>query len=248
MPSVSVQTVIVDSLVEIGVLAQGESLPADMGTFCLGRLNQLVDNWNAEREAVWAEEFHTFAFVASQQDYDLGPTGDWVLASRPVGLDGANVIITSTSPSVRNPINIRDYQWWMNLSVRSVSTSFPTDVYYEPSWPDGVLHFWPVPSLTYDCELVVRVLLSQLTLNGSLNMPPGYQNAIMLTLAEGLAGSYGRQVKPMTTKLAAEARVRIFNNNHLNLRLRTQDAGMPSQNRNRATFNYRTGLDINVNR
>jgi hypothetical protein len=48
-------------------------------------------------------------------------------------------------------------------------------------------------------------------------------------------------------KKAREARNRIFINNDFTPSLTTQDSGMPSPNRNRCTFNYRSGLDMNVN-
>jgi hypothetical protein len=72
----------------------------------------------------------------------------------------------------------------------------------------------------------------------------------MLTLAEDIApgmGAGGLSSLPQTMKKAREARNRIFINNDLTPELTTQDSGMPSQNRNRCTFNYRSGYDFNAN-
>jgi hypothetical protein len=190
----------------------------------------------------------TFAFVANQQDYTIGPNAaDLTVTSRPVTIDAANVILQSPSPVVRNPITIHtSYQWWASISVRDVTTTFPTDLYYETDFPNGTLKFWPVPTTTYGFELFVRNTLSLVTLNSTLNYPPGYQDAITLTLAEYLAPSYG--IPPsdigMVAKRGGEARARIFANNQMIPALRTQDAGMPSQTRGRCNFNYRTGLNM----
>jgi hypothetical protein len=250
MPSVAVQAVLTDSLNELNVLGQGEAISADLAAFVLGRFNQLLDNWNAEREAVFVEKFDTFTFIANQQDYTIGPSGaDFTTATnRPVSIEAANVILNNVTPNVQNPINLRDYQWWANLTVRSVTTTFPTDLYYAPDWPNGILHFWPKPTIAYGLELVYRNVLSQVALDDTINLPPGYQNALMLTLAEDVATPLSREVPAMTTKKAREARARIFSNNTFTPRLVTQDAGMPSNSRNRSAFNYRTGMNITVTR
>lgn len=250
MASATVLSVLTDSLQELNVLGQGESLGSDLSAFVLGRFNQLLDNWNAKREAVFVEKFETFTFIANQQDYTIGPSGaDFTTANnRPVSIEAANVILNNVTPTVQNPINLRDYQWWANLTVRAVTTTFPTDCYYAPDWPNGILHFWPKPTIAYGLELVYRNTLSQVTLADTISLPPGYQNALMLTLAEDIAPGLGRVVLPSTTQKAREARARIFANNDFTPRLVTQDAGMPSHNRNRSSFNYRTGLNITVTR
>jgi len=252
MPSVTVTDLISDSLREIGVLAGGQPLAAEDSQFAVVRLNQLFDNYNAMKEASYVERFDTFTFISSQQDYTLGPAAsspDFALVNaRPDAILTANVILNTVTPSVRQPINIRDYQWWASVSVRSVTSTFPTDLYYEPDWPLGILHFWPNPTATYGLELVTSNTFAQVVIGDTLNMPSGYQAAVMLTLAEDLAPAFGRPVNALTSTKAREARARIFSVNEFVPRLRTQDAGMPSNTRSRASFNYRTGLDMTTNR
>lgn len=250
MPSVAVRSLISDSLYELSALAAGQIVDDDLGSFCVSRLNQLLDNWNATREAVYAEEFREFVFTPNQQDYTIGPSGaDFTVPnSRPVAIDGANAILDNVSPAVQNGINIRDWQWWLDLNVRAVTTTYPTDLYYEPNWPNGILHFWPKPTSAYGLELVMRNTLAQITINSTINYPPGYQNAIMLTLAEDIATPLGRPLPDVTAKKAQQARARIFANNDMPRRLWTQDAGMPSTNRYQSSFNYRTGQNLTGNR
>lgn len=248
--SIDVSLIIQDSLREIGVVQLGATVKTADADFCLGRLNQLFDNWNAQQECVWVEEFKTFTFIPNQQDYTIGPSGaDFtVLNNRPVDIQGGNVLLNTTTPTVSNPLNVRDYQWWLTLTVRAVTTTFPTDVYYETGWPNGTLHFWPKPSIAYGLELALRNTLAQVVMTNTVTMPPGYQNAIMLTLAEDISTAYGANLSPLTVKKASEARARIYRNNDFTPRLTTQDAGMPSMYRNRSAFNYRTGLNITTNR
>lgn len=247
MASVTVQALITDSLREIGVMASGQPLTPDLSELPLSRLNQIFDTFNAQAEASYVIRFETFTFIANQQDYTIGPTGsspDFVVSdARPSEILGANVILDNVSPDVRNPIAIRDYQWWQGVSVRSVTTDYPTDLYYAPDWPLGVLHFWPKPTTAYGLELVITADFATVGINDTVNLPSGYHNAIMLTLAENIAPSFvGANLTPLTITAGRKARAIIFANNVLTPRLETQDAGMPRNNRNRCNWNYRTGM------
>lgn len=243
MASIPVEDLIQDALFEIGAASVGSAVSAEDAAFVLGRLNQIADNWNGQREAVWAQKILRFTFIASQQDYTIGPdTADFAQDVRPVSIEWANTIL---STDIRNGIRIRDFQWWMNLATPEITTTFPTDLYYAPDWPNGVLKFWPVPTNTDGLELSVRVTLDQLEINDAINMPPGYQAALMLTLAEDIAPAFGRVVNPKTERRALEARHRIYVNNAFTPRIATRDSGMPTfSGRNRSNFDYRTGSFI----
>lgn len=244
MPSVPVLTVLSDALFEVNSLSPGETIEPGLGEFVLGRANQILDNWNAQREAVWAEEFLEFTFVPNQQTYTIGPNAaDFSVSVRPVSIELANVVL-NTNPPVFVPITVRDYQWWAGVSVRNISGTYPTDVYYQPDWPNGELNFYLIPTVAYGLELVTRVALGVLTMQGVLNMPPGYQNALMLTLAEDIGPALGKQISPKTETKARQARARIFANNSFVPQIATQDAGMPSSNRNRTDWNFLNGGTI----
>lgn len=245
MASVTVRNLVTDSLMEIGVQAGGQSVSAEDADFCVTRLNQVFDNYNAMKEASYVLRFDIFPFVASQQSYTIGPEDagpDFiVLYARPTRIVAASVVLVSVTPAVKTPITIRDYQWWDALSVDTVTSTFPTDVYYAPDWPLGVLHFWPVPTVDENVELVTANTFGQVTINDTLDLPSGYHSALMLTLAEDIAGAFGRPVSPITAQKAREARNRIFSVNDFIPRLQTRDAGMPGADASRSAFNYKTG-------
>ena len=121
---------------------------------------------------------------------------------------------------------------------------FPTDLYYEPNWPLGVLHFWPVPNTNYGLELTYRVVLPEFQMTTVFSMPPGYRKALTLTLAEDVAGPLGATALSSfqkTVEKAMDARNQIGINNDFVPSLTTQDSGMPNNRGFRSNFNYRTG-------
>ena len=232
-----------DAAREIGVFGEGNSLqPAD-ANFFLSVLNRLIDQWNARREAVWASAFESFTLIPGTSPHTIGPaaeTPDFTMAVRPVSLTSAALILSGGSMPIYLPMNIRDNQWWAEQTVPTLETSIPTDVYYQPDWPLGKLYFWPVPTVAYDVDLETRVLASQVSLPTEISFPPGYQDALTLTVAERSCRAFGRSVPPDLTRDAIQARAVIFANNDQTPELATRDSGMPG---GRGTYlNWRSGL------
>lgn len=243
------RTIVTNSMRELGILAAAEVPSAEDAAWILEKLNDLMNGWNAVRDKVFVEEFLEFVIIPSTQPLTIGVaanTPDYVVSvNRPVAIDAANVVLNNVSPAVRNPIQIRTYQWWALNSVRRVTSQYPTDLYYEPAWPNGKIYLWPLPTQAYGLELMVRgVLNDAMTLNTAFSMPPGYKQAVQLTLAEDIAPSFGLSASAKTVRAAGDARAKIANNNRVRPTLQTRDAGQPKGPSNRASFNYRTGVNF----
>ena len=232
-----------DAAREIGVLGEGNSLsPAD-ANFLLGKLNRLLDNWNGERAAVYASAFNTFTLTAGLSPHTIGPAASsptFTMAVRPVELVSAALILTGGDLPIYLTMTVRDNQWWADQTVPTLETSIPTDVYYQPDWPLGKLYFWPVPDTAYQVDLETRVLLAEVTLSTTISLPPGYRDALTLSVAEAACPGFGRAVSPDLRLSAVQARARIFANNDTTPKLVTQDTGMPSGQG--SYLNWRSGL------
>lgn len=229
--------IVTAALLEMGGIGIDETPDDAIMVFGLEKLNRILDNWNAESGAVFAEAFNTYTLTAALTPHLIGPTGTWVVTQRPQEVVGAALVLSAT-PDVERPIWPRDADWWQNQRVKSLSTSYPTDLYYEPDWPNGKLFFWPVPDAPADVVLRTRVLLAQLTLNTAYALPPGYKDATVLTLAEDLCSPLGRQMPADLAFRASKSRGRVFNANAVTPRLATRDAGMPRGGNRGRTYNH----------
>lgn len=242
--SVLVSILLAEALLEIRMGRAGDSLEPELLEWARGKMNRLLDKWNADPAATFDVGFNTYATVAAQQDYTLGPTAtDWVITNgtRPEAITGANLLLASSSPVVRVPLNIRDDAWWLANAVQGLTGAVPTDLYYTPSFPNGTVTLWPIPTTAVNSvELMAPALLSQYLMADTLWLPPGYREALTLTLAERLAPGCGQSVSPELAKYAADARIVVFGNNLVAPNIRTRDAGMPGGG-NRSGYNYRTG-------
>lgn len=224
------------AMLEHNIFQLGTDPAPEDADFVLGKCNRILDNWNAERTTVCCETILQFALIASTNPITIGPSGMFGVTQRPVTIDAASVFVTTT---VKQPIDCdHDYRWWSRQSVPGQTSTFPTDLYYEPDWPNGKLFFWPVGTGNQTIELVTRTLLAALTLSGQVTLAPGYQDALTLTLAENIASAYRRPVTPELKDAAREARARAFGNNLIIPNLETQDSGMPQSGP--STMNYLT--------
>ena len=178
--------------------------------------------------------------------HTIGPSSaTWTVTQRPVSIDGANIVLNTTSPATYVPLTLRDYQWWLAQRVPGVTTTLPTDLYYAPGWQNGSVYLWPVPTVAYDIQLMTRQLLASVALSDTFTQPPAYRKALTLTLAEELAPTFSVQVPTQTAKGAREARASLEANNAPPVGIVTNDAGMPSSESVgvRNTWNYYTGME-----
>lgn len=227
MGSVAVSTIISDAFMELNVFGASQSQdPGDMA-FGLGKLNRVFDNLNAMRQGVYQQKFIQFTLTPALSPHTIGPTGVWVETQRPVTIDGGDLAVGS---GVTQPIDFdHDWAWYQNISLQSQTSGYPTDAYYEPAWPNGKIYFWPVPSSARVVTLSVRLTLAQVTLVDTFWMPPGYRDAITLTLAESLMSAYPRTGRDdgKLSRAALLARERVYANNLIIPALITVDSGMP---------------------
>lgn len=235
---------------EINMLAQGEELSAADAEQFLDVLARIVDDWNSVRDAIYATEFLSFTFTPNLNPHTIGPTGTWTVSQRPVTVEGATVVLSTGPSGVNAPaIYMHDQSagipaFFQNLSTPNLTTSYPTDGYYDATWPNGSLYLYPVPATAYGCQIQVRAILPTYTLTTPFSMPPGYRSAITLTLAEQTAGLYGRPMPETLAGRALQARARIFANNTGARQLITQDAGMPRVRRGtRSNWNWLLGMN-----
>jgi hypothetical protein len=219
---------------DLTILAAGETLdPAD-AAFGLKKLTRLFDNWNAERAGVYANRLTTYTLVPSLNPHTIGPsTATFTVTQRPVSIEWANIVISG----VHYGLTPRGSQWWASLTIPAITTSIPTDIHYEPDWPNGSIYLYPVPDTAYGLELMTRVVLADLDLDDDVSLPPGYRDAVTLTLGEMVAPAY--PPAQADTFAASKARARIFANNDETPKLATADSGMPG-GRGR-WFDWRSG-------
>jgi len=243
---------ILDAMIEIGMLAPGEQNNVDPSTaqWAFRKLNYLLDEWAAAEVYVYSVGFQLFQLVANLSPHTIGPNAaNFQVAQRPVRIESASVLLPGTGGgnAVDVPLGVEDDDWWAANPVKSLVSSLPTHLYYSPDNPNGNCFFWPISSVAFQVRLQLWTLLSQFTAindpidgpGGNGILPPAYRNALMLTLAEQMQGGAGKEADAALAQRALKARSAIIGNNDQPPRISTIDGGMPQEG-TRPKFNFLT--------
>lgn len=233
----TVADVLTEAAEDLGVVAPGEALSAEDSETALRRLNRILDSWNADHRAVYVDTIATYTLTPSLQPHTIGSSAaTFTVTSRPMSIEAANVVVNGS----RHPLTLRDEAWWMGLTDPTLPSEIPSDLNYRPSWPNGALYLWPVPTAALELEILSRGLLSSVSLSDTFTLPPGYHEALVLTLAEALTVPFERELSPVLARDARAALARIFEANAPDVRITVADAGMPGVCASLG-YDYRTG-------
>lgn len=168
--------------------------------------------------------------------------------TRPVKIADANILLTNSNPVVKVPLRIRDKDWWIANTVPTVATTLPTDLYYDPTYPNGRIYLWPLQTNAFGLELEVWNSLNDISdLNYQFFMPPAYWSAVTLSLAEAMVPAYGLPPQRITSlrDQAMKARAAVQDLNSQPPRIVSADSGIPKGGqRNRSFFNYLSGAIV----
>jgi hypothetical protein len=213
-----------DALQEIRVVSAVEAGQPEDLDFALRRLNRILDAWNADGLAIYANQTLVFPIAPGVNPQTIGPTGLWVVPVRPQTILAANLI---QGGNIRVPITLHDQAWWMQVGAPTTQVDTLNDAYYSPAWPNGQLFCAQTPGSADPVELLIRVHLSQAVFTDVFSMPPGYQDALTLTLAEALAAPLRADMPPGLPFSAQRARAIAFEANTPTPPLITTDFGIP---------------------
>src|SRR3990167_9410344 len=233
------------AMAELNLYSAGDVPSGDDIALALLLANEVLDAWNGDEHALYTAQFSSFTLTPSLQPHTIGLTANSptfaVTTNRPSRILGANLVLNTSTPNTNVPLLIRDRNWWLNVRVPTLTSGIPTDLYYEPDWPNGSIYLWPVPTTAYGIQLEIDTLVPAITLVGTLTLPPGYQQAFRLTVAESLVAPFGVPMPATLPRRAMEARARCWGHNDVIPRLQTATAGLQQGPGQRGTWEFRTG-------
>lgn len=174
--------VITRAAVAIRYLARGETLSAQDASDGLIAFNAMLDSWSNDNLFSYEVQERSFTLSISTASYTIG-SGGAINTTRPEDITQAYIQDTGGNNFL---MNIRTRDWWNQIGNRSstITSQIPTDLFYDPQFPLGVINVFPVPLLNY--TLFYDSTLQQTTystLTHSLSMPEGYERAYVLNLA-----------------------------------------------------------------
>jgi hypothetical protein len=222
---ITIRQVIRRSLLLLGVISAAEPLEATEAQDGLDTLNALVASWGTERLFLSHIPRVDVPLVPGQGTYPWGPGG--VIASpRPLRLTGAVLRVEQMDWPVA-VLSQTEYE--QGVTLKGLESTYPCSVYYETSYPLGVLHVFVVPQMPYTLGLFPVVPLHGFaSIDATVTLPEGYERLLVYGLAAEMSVMFGKEISPSVAAVLAEAKSAIKRTNAVTPVLRC-DAALTGQ-------------------
>jgi hypothetical protein len=223
----------------INVMASGEETPLAMANESLAVLNDMIDGWNAERQAIFTTRSDDFPYVLGKQSYTLGTGGDFNIP-RPARIDAmSTILLNNPANPVEVPMAMYSVEdWQTQVPVKVVNGSIPLICYDDGGFPLRTLNFWPIPTEQPNAVRIYswQALTQPAVLDSVIAFPPGYAEAFRYNLAVRLSAEFASTLSPTVATIAIASLARIKTMNAPDLSLRSDLVPDPSG------WNYKADL------
>lgn len=164
------------------VLGQDQVITSGDAQLILRRLNRLLDLRSNEKQLIYSNTTQTFTMTPSVGTYSTA-----LLANgRPIAI---NSMVVSLS-NIDYPVDMIDILKW-NAITYKIAESVPDQCYYDATFPNGQMNFYPRPYAAFTCTVDCQYPLSSpLLLATDLTLPPGYEAWIVAELAVDIWSSF----------------------------------------------------------
>lgn len=181
------------ALREIGIGAPGEALAPEDSDWGLEALQRRIDLINAQRQLIYAVNFEVFQTPANTQPITIGPGAQFDFPAPPIRIESATWILPSGGTNIDlPPMRILTDQEWAEVSIKNLTSTLPTALYYSRGASVGNINLLPIPNVSQQIRLQLWSALSQaLALATNLSLPPGYWMYLLCAVASDVAHSYG---------------------------------------------------------
>ncbi len=200
--------IVSSALRKISVLGAGENLTAEDATDAKNSLNQLLESWSADGQVIYSRSVDTIALSSGVLTYTMGPGGD-INTSRPVSITEATI---TQGGVLMNPMMIWGAEVYSTLGFPSLQ-GIPTNLYVNNGSPLLTLQLYPVPISGLSLNIYSMKKLATLALDDILDLPPGYERALIYNLAVEIAPEYDREASATVKNVASDSLSTIKRNN-----------------------------------
>ncbi|QCQ65284.1 tail accessory factor [Shewanella phage X14] len=245
----TVGDIIRSSMRKIGVLAAGEPLPANEGDDALQVFAQMVDAWTNETLLIPVVNVVTFQLTNDVSEYTIGiypktssccPTDEalpenHIETARPEKILAAFIRDQYNTDYIQEVIDVKTF----SRISRKTNASRPSRFYVREGWPLNTILFESVPysSETLHLEVIqpLSEILSTASLTDVVNLPPGYERALIYNLCLDLADEWGKQPSAAIATHAVEGKKWLKRNNYRDLVL-GMDRAVATQRKGIGTY------------
>ncbi|MCP4988360.1 MAG: hypothetical protein GY928_20610 [Colwellia sp.] len=232
MATTTARDIIRLAMLEIGILAAGETPSAEDSNDAFDKLNLVIDSWAGNNLMQSAAIEETANISAGTNNYAIG-SNQTIDTSKPFDIISA---FLRDSNSYDYGLKIIDKKEYDSKSDKTLQNK-PDSLYYNPGASQqanqtGTLYFYPTPKSAYTLHLTsMKPFTAFSDLNSNVTFPAGYKKALIEDLAINLAPMYKI---PVSRELYVNAEKSLAVVQNINARNTTKSIrlDLPGSNRN----------------
>lgn len=202
----TVSSLLTQSLRQANILGIGQTVDNDVLEFARLQASSMLDSWKIQRLFVYQILQRSLSWPAATVSRTIGTGGNFNVA-RPDRIDSAFVTVSGDEYPLRVLRNRDEYD---GITDKGAAADIPEYLFYDPGFSTGTLYLWGVPNGAVTLLLNVYQDLQDFGhVSTTFALPPGYQDAIELSVAERLLAAKLQNVPASLALMAAKARKAI---------------------------------------
>lgn len=204
----TIQEIINGAFKELGILAVGETLSADMSQDGRRKLNLMLGSWSIRNISILATIQEEFPVNSSSASYTIGPSGVFN-TSRPLRVLNASI---EDANQLFNPLELIGEDQYTSYGDRAIVGGLPSRLWYKASIPLGLLTLYYIPDQAYTLHISSQKPFASITtLDAEFTLADDvFLEAMIYNLAMRLAPGYGIVPNPLVVETAEELFTRLL--------------------------------------
>lgn len=200
----------------VGLVAAGEKPNDDDMDTCVQALSGMIDSWSNSKLLQYTINPYVFNLNPGQQQYTLGPGGDWDTA-RPMMIQNAYVRLNQgVTNQLDIPMKTLTDKEYGDISIKNMGSNFPWAIYDNGNYPLRTVTVFPIPST--QCQIVFwlwQPLVNLDNIDEVVTYPPGYERAFRFNLAVEIAPEFGKECPAQVVATAKVSKDELKRMNHI---------------------------------
>lgn len=197
----TVQDIINDSAIEVGILVAGKTLATVDEQWVLRKFNAFLNSLSIDGfNFTIKQRDSALSLLNNTPSYTIGTAGDFD-TGRPVDIYSGYIRINDTD----YPVTVKPMYEYDSLIDKSSRTGRPTSLFYDPQPTLGVIRVYPMPDQAYPLYITSIKNFTNYVyadIGDTILLPGEYDELFVTNLAVIIASRYGRQVGRATQRTA----------------------------------------------
>ncbi|MDX1811033.1 MAG: hypothetical protein R3240_03740 [Gammaproteobacteria bacterium] len=213
LPTTTASDIITRAYRILGELGTGEALTATQASDGLEALNALLDSLSIDVGMIYQIRQDSLTWPTNTTSRTIGPSGDFAVHRPAKILEGTYFEDANSISYV--PEIARNREVYDAIPDKTITSSYPELVFYDPSVSEATIYVYPVPDQALTLHLNSYQPLTVFdTLTETFLLPPGYRRMLAYSLAEELEAEVGLLMPPGARKIASDAKKLVKRNNN----------------------------------